>query len=425
MTMRNGERGQATIMMAIFMGLVMMGFLGFALDVGYFFQQKRQAQVAADAAAIAAAEEYSAGNSTNAQGAANAISALNGFDPNASTNAASVVLAQPTGGNYSTSSGGSPSAWVQATVSRPVPTFFLGAFNGQRTMSVLASAIAGEGETSPTCICLEGSTGQDLNMSNNAKLNASGCGVTVNSSSSNAVGVVGSAVLNALSLGTVSSSWNNSSNINNNGSISSSTDIVLGISSGCNPTLPTAPTWSSCTSSDPASTYQGGASFSVGPASSTSTICYSGGLTIGSNGQTVTLNPGYYVINGGTLHFESGTQLGGSGVFFYLTNGATMTVDNGANPKISAPTSGTYQNVLLYQVAADTNTLNFQGGSSTSMSGIVYAPGANVTAANGSSSSYSMSVVAQSLTLAGGATVAATSTANLGTMNISSATLRQ
>ena len=70
-------------------------------------------------------------------------------------------------------------------------------------------------------------------MSNNASINANQCGVTVDSSGSNAVGVVGSATLNALSLGTVSNSWNNGSNINNNGQITSSTKNIQGITTQC------------------------------------------------------------------------------------------------------------------------------------------------------------------------------------------------
>ncbi|SEG17575.1 Putative Flp pilus-assembly TadE/G-like [Bryocella elongata] len=429
MTVRNGERGQATIMMAIFMGLVMMGFLGFALDVGYFFQQKRQAQVAADAAAVAAAEEYSSNNSSNAQSAANAIAALNGFSTTATTNPATVTITQPASGDYSSASTGTPS-WVQATVSKPVPTFFLAAFNGQGTMNILASAMAGYNETSPTCICLEGGTGQDLNMSNNSKLTATGCGVTVNSSSNNAVGIVGSATLSALSLGTISTTWDNSNNVNNNGKISSSTSVVLGISSGCSPALPAAPTYGTC-SADPLSSVQnGGSTYTVGPGSSYgtttsggTTVCYNA-LTVGANGDTVTLNPGVYVINGGSLHFESGTQKGGSGVFFYLVNGATLTIDNGANPTLSAPTSGTYQNALIYQPSSNTSTVNFQGGSTTNISGIVYAPGANVTVGNGSSSTLNLGIVAQSLTLNGGCNLTSTNAPNQGTNNSSAATLR-
>jgi hypothetical protein len=75
----------------------------------------------------------------------------------------------------------------------------------------------------------------DLNLSNNAQLSASTCGVTVDSSSSNAVGISGSAELNALSLGTVSNTWDNSNNINNNGTISSTTHVVQGITTQCKP----------------------------------------------------------------------------------------------------------------------------------------------------------------------------------------------
>ena len=47
------ESGQATTIMALFMGLVMLGFIALALDVGYLFRAKRIAQAAADAAAVA------------------------------------------------------------------------------------------------------------------------------------------------------------------------------------------------------------------------------------------------------------------------------------------------------------------------------------------------------------------------------------
>lgn len=428
MTVRNGERGQATIMMAVFMGIVLLGFIGFAVDVGYFFQEKRQAQSAADGAAIAAAEESSY-STTYAQNAANAVAQLNGF-PTSMLVGNNVTLEYPSTGSYSGSS--APGGYVRATVSVNVPTFFLSAFSHgtMGTMTVSASAMAGEGESSPTCICLEGTTGMDLNMSNNSKLNASGCGVTVDSSSSNAVGVVGSAKITALSLGTVSTNWDNSSNINNGGSIASSTDIVTGISTKCAPTLPAIPTYSNC-SNDPFNSISGGgAKYTVGPGSSYGTtttgnvICYNA-LSVNLNGDTTTLNAGVYVINGGSLHFASGSNGGGTGVFFYLVNGASLTIDNGANPKLSAPTSGVYSNILIFQDSADTRTLSFQGGSGSSFTGAVYAPGASINIANGSTSNINMDIVAQSLTMAGGGILNATSQVNMGTLNISSATLSQ
>jgi len=446
------EGGQATVFMALFMGLVMLGFLAFVLDVGYLFREKRMAQAAADAAAVAAAEEYSysSGNSANAQIAANAIAKLNGFDTTLANNPATVTVTQISSGNYSnTGSAVAPSSWVQAVVSQPIRTFFLGALDpGMRSLTVSASATAGGGQSSPTCVCLEGATGQDLNMSNNARFSANSCGITVDSSSSNAVGVVGSASVCALSLGTVSSTWNNSNNINNNGSVCSATKVVQGISTSCAPTLPAVPVDATC-SADPFSGQQGGANYTVGPSSTYgttmggNTVCYSA-LTVNGNGDTVTLNPGIYVINGGELHFESGTNGGGNGVLFYLTNGANLAIDNGANVNLvaggnteagsaTAPSTGIYNGILIYEDpggsptadAGDSQPISIQGGASTFFSGSIYAPLAAITVGNGSNSTINADIVAQSLTMNGGGTLQSTSSANLGTLNLSVAKVSQ
>ncbi|MES2390229.1 MAG: pilus assembly protein TadG-related protein [Acidobacteriota bacterium] len=430
--MARSESGQATVFMVAFMGMVMLGFLAFAVDVGYFFHMKRMAQAAADAAAVAAAEEDGyTGNSGNAQAVANAAATMNGFNTSAATNPATVTLTVGSSGNYSNAGSGNPGTWVQAVVSQPISGYFLSAFNhGSSTMTVSATASAGEGMVSPTCICLEAPTGRDLNLSNNSKITATGCGVTLDSTSSNTLGIVGSANLNSLSLGTVATGWNNSSNINNNGSIAATTDIVTGISASCAPPLPPVPSYSSCTADPFNSISGGGAKYTVGPGSTYgtttggNTICYNA-LTVNGNGDTVTLNPGIYVINGGSLHFESGANKGGTGVTFYLLGNASVTIDNGANVNITAPTAGTYANVLIFQDPADTKSLSIQGGSTAVMSGAIYATGAGVTLGNGSGTSISADIVAQTLTMNGGGTLSSTPTANLGSMNISTAKLSQ
>jgi hypothetical protein len=417
---------------AIFAGLVMVGFLGFALDVGYFFHEQRMAQAAADSAALVAAEEDGYGNSTNMQTAANAVAKLNGFDTTLATNPATVVITKLSSGTYSKSgSNPVPTTWIQASVSRPVPAFFLSGFNKTpTTMTVSAVAVAGEGETSPTCVCMESTGSTNLTMSNGSKLSAPACGVVADSSSSSALTIYGGSTLNALSLGTVSTTWDTSSNIYGGGSISNSTKVVQGITSTCSPTMPTAPVDTNC-SADPINSISGGgASYTVGPGSSYgttqggNTICYNN-LSVGVNSDTVTLKPGIYVINGGYLTFGSGTQKGGDGVFFYLENGASLTIDNSANVNLSAPTSGTYSGVLFYQQASDTQALSIAGGSSAVMNGAIYAPGAAVNMSNGSSSSITATVVAQTLYLSGGGTLNATAGTNLGTLDITGARLSQ
>ena len=266
-------------------------------------------------------------------------------------------------------------------------------------------------------------------MSNNAQISALQCGVINNSSSSNAIGIVGGSSLNALSLGTVSSTWNNGSNISNGGSVSSTTKVIQGITSSCSPPVPVAPTYSNCVA-DPGGSSN---SFTAGPASASGTVCYQA-LTVGANGSKVTLNPGTYVITTGALHFESGSgghsNLGGNGVFFYLTGTASLLVDNGANINLvsggsplssggTAPTLGAYDGILVYQDTNDSASMSIQGGSNSYLSGGLFLPSAPITLGNGSSTTFNTSIVAQTLTMNGGAILNAVSTSNLGTLNIS------
>jgi Flp pilus assembly protein TadG len=422
------ESGQALVIVAIFMGLIALGFLALAVDVGMLFREKRMAQVAADAAALAATEELSYGQASNEQTAANAVAKLNGFDTTLATYPATVTLSTPSTGNFV------GSTYVKVVVSKPTHTVFLSAFSGIGATTVSATATAA---TSPsqTCVCLEGSSGQNLSISNGSRLNAPACGVVANSSSSNAVGVVGGSTLNAVSLGTVSSSWINSSNINNGGSITSTTKIVEGLSSGCSPTLPTAPFDPLCLG-DPGGSY---GTYTFGPLYSGGIVCYTG-LTVGANGSTDTLNPGIYVISNGVLHFESGTNghsnLGGNGVFFYLTGTASLAIDNGANVNLvagggtesdgtTAPTVSSYNGFVIVQDPGDSKAASLQGGSGTYINGALYAPSASLTIGNGSSATVTGGILAASLTVNGGGTLNVVAGANEGSSSSGSAKLVQ
>jgi len=414
------ENGQTLVLFAVFISLAALGFLAFAVDVGSLFHQRRVAQAAADAAAVAAAEEASEGATSNEQTVANAVAKLNGFDTTLSSNPATVTLSTPVSGNFT------GPGYVQATVSMPVHTIFMGAFSSSlNNLPVSATSIAG-GTLTQTCVCLEASTGSDILMSNGSKLVANACGIVNDSSSSNAITLTGGATISGLSLGTISSAWNTVANINNGASIASSMTIVQGMSTTCNPTMPTAPSYttSSCLT-DPGGS---STSFTAGPASSTSVICYKG-LTVGANGTLDTLKPGIYVITNNNLHFLSGSggksNLGGQGVFFYLTNNSTLQIDNGANVNltaggatestgISAPTVGSgYDGILLYQSTGDATTMTIQSGTDY-MNGALYLPSAELYLANGSGSTMTGGIVAASLNLLGGATLTANADLSIG-----------
>ena len=453
MKMMSDERGYVTVFMAVFMGLVMLGFLAFALDVGYLFHEKRTAQAAADAAALAAAEEASAGNTGNEQNAANAVATLNGFNTSATTNPAVVSLTTSSSGLYSNASGAAqPGLWVTAVVSQPIHTFFLGAFNNNmRNMAVSAWAVAGGPAASSTCVCLGKATGTCLNMSNDSNLTTgSNCQITCDSNASNAITVVGSASVCSGSIGTVSTTWNystapygNGPNINNGGSLCSTAKVDEGVSA-CSSPVPNVPVDTTCTSASGPSSWT--SSYTTGPGSTYgttissangNTVCYNG-LTVNGNGQVTILNTGIYVINGGTLHFESGTNGGGNGVVFYLTNGANLLIDNGANVNLvaggnkmsgggTAPSTGIYNGIVIYQdpgypAAAndpttdtgDAQAISIQGGASTYFNGEILAPLAAITLGNGSGSKVNGGIVALSLTMNGGGTLNATPNINMG-----------
>ena len=56
--------------------------------------------------------------------------------------------------------------------------------------------------------------------------------------------------------------------------------------------------------------------------------------------RTVNMAPGVYVIDGGSLSINSTATVNGTGVTFYLTNGATVSMNGGANIHLSCPDLG-------------------------------------------------------------------------------------
>src|ERR1039457_3129225 len=115
MKMKRNERGQTTTMLALVMGSVMVATMAFAIDIGYMFHEKRMAQAAADAAALAAMEEVVAGNaidSTLTTNAANVAATNNGFNTSAAVNPAVVTLSTSGSGIYSSAGGSVPNTWI-------------------------------------------------------------------------------------------------------------------------------------------------------------------------------------------------------------------------------------------------------------------------------------------------------------------------
>jgi hypothetical protein len=97
------------------------------------------------------------------------------------------------------------------------------------------------------------------------------------------------------------------------------------------------------------------------------------------DGQTVTLQPGVYVLRDG-LKLEGAATILGSGVTLYIAPNdkgdcpGKLDFDKKATHTLSAPTSGAYQGLLVYQDVACTGEIKWSGTAASRATGTIYVP---------------------------------------------------
>lgn len=346
------ENGQATIITLLSL-TVLLGFVGFASDVGLMLRAKRNLQTAADAAAVAGAAELNYGDMT---AAADAAAAQNGVI--IGTNGGSVTVNTPPA--YGAYAG--QSSYVEAIVSQNQPTFFMNVFNFN-SMTVTARAVAYNGGSSNGCIYVLNPTASDaMDLQGSFDVSAPKCGVIVNSNNPNALQFTGGGgTLTAGSVGVVGG---------DGGQTGDSTPApVTGIVAVSNPlgSLPIPnPSTMTCTT-PPGGTLTG--TLTAG--------CYNspvGGTLTVSN---AVMGTGLYVFTGNvTLSGSVSTAAGGATLD--IANGSLSEATNTVLDLV-APTTGTYNGIAIMEPAPNTNPLLFDFGSSSGLiEGIIYAPDAEL-----------------------------------------------
>jgi len=107
---------------------------------------------------------------------------------------------------------------------------------------------------------------------------------------------------------------------------------------------------------------------------------YCGGINFNGSG-TLTLNPGLYVLKSGSMILNSGWTVNGSGVTFYFADqGSYIQFNGNVTANLSAPTSGSYANILIFEPTGLGNTqLAINGTSGSSFTGLLYLPSRDVT----------------------------------------------
>jgi hypothetical protein len=255
------------------------------------------------------------------------------------------------------------------------------------SMTVAARAVATT-VPSPNCVYTLGSAGTDIG----GNLTLPNCSILVDSSSSNALNLTGSGSISAKSIGIVGG-------YTKTGSGTISPTPVTGMTAVSDPLSLTAPAFNAG-SCNAGISYTDSTSHTVtGPSTPGGTICYNGFSNTGSG--SVTFPAGTYIINGDFKTTGSG-NLSGTGVTFYLPSGSNkFSVTGSGDLTLSSPTSGTYSGILFYQDSGDTQTMSITASGASNLSGIVYAPRAELDLTGSNSAAFNTDIVVGSLNITG------------------------
>lgn len=400
---RNREAGQSILLVA-FALTVLLGMMGLAVDFGYLRHTQTRLQSAADSAAIAGAGNVPLG-ATGVDTAANAAAATNGFTLTTTASGCTPAVGEiavnfpPCYLPSTQDPNNGKSGYVEAVLTQSAPTMFARIF-GINSVNITARAEALY-NAHPNCIFSTDPSGSGAFQDSGDTFIAS-CGVVVESTDNHALKCTGSVNLQLPFMGVAGGDQACPSFL---------TPPVyqnLGQAVVPNPADPlsflTAPSFTSgsCGSST-SSPYTGfGGSGSGKNAtglviSTTVTLnpgTYCGGIQLNS-GANVTFTAGTYILAAATnkngtslgLTINDGATAAGTGLTFYNTQGgqpgAPGQIDieclaTSGNVSLSAPTSGTYKGILLYQDPNNTfdAVVDGQGGTTaTVINGAIYLPG--------------------------------------------------
>ena len=358
------EAGQVLPLVAICLA-ALMGFAGISVDVGYAEYQQRQQQSAADAAALGGAQVLVSrcGNVAAAQAAAIADAAKNGFTSGTNGVTVSALLgSQLTSGPFA----GNTCA-VQVQVTSPHPTWFGALFGFKGNVTTQAVALTpttdgpdgtppGGGGTQP---CIQ-------TMSTTATSTFDSASITCPPG-----GPINTTGPTTYSGGTITSPGG----VGYSGTppTTSKTNFPDSPPKPMAPPANPCPEIGSCAylSSNPPST-SGCVSKNIPADSTLEPGCYTSITVTQGCMANVTLAPGLYVFDG-TVDFTGAQSISGSGVTMYQAGGSLNLSDN-PTVSLSPPTSGNYSEILYFEPASVTTAPYF--GSASTLSGLIYAPGA-------------------------------------------------
>jgi hypothetical protein len=130
----------------------------------------------------------------------------------------------------------------------------------------------------------------------------------------------------------------------------------------------------------------------------------------------VTLDPGTYILKGGQIRLGGNGRLSGAGVTIFLMEGASITVGANEVVDLSAPQSGPYAGVTIFQARDNAEDVKLVGGAGSRFVGFLYAPAAHVQYAGNNSMTGSgecLRIVANTIEMTGNSDIASSCEAAL------------
>ncbi|CTQ54507.1 putative membrane protein [Roseibium album] len=352
------QRGTIATFTALLMPIV-IGGLGLGAEASFWYFTQRKLQNSADVAAFAGAAQLRTNRSQQLiENAALAAAVKTGYNTSNGTITAEWPAANGTyAGDINT---------VEITVSESLPRLLTSLFS-EGNIALSGRAVAELKQGFPTCIlALDPDASGAVTFTGSSDATLESCNVHANSLAEDSVVVTGS--------GKVSTPC-----VSAAGGVSATSGLTMDECATpieyADPVVdpfadvPEPYTGDPC---EPENTF-------AGKPSSTYTISegrYCGGLTIK---RTVTMNPGVYVVDGGSFAIESTGLVEGTDVTIYLTNGATVSVAGTADINLTAPNSGDYKNILIFVDRNNPNDTHiFNGSSDSTLNGAVYAANGHV-----------------------------------------------
>lgn len=422
------ERGAIAVMVAALM-VVLIGFLGLAVDLGYAYLQKTRLQHVADAEALACVISPSANPCPISGGDIYPVVNPYGF---------TIAIQNPGDDSFCPL----PSAQdncATVTATSQWNTFFINLF-GLNKLKLSASAIAGMvGQND--CMEMLGTSGTGIDQSGSGTISTVNCGISVNQTGIS-INQTGSGDITSSSIKVRGSIRKvGSGTISKTTSISS--PVVDQFSSMPAPVFNPPPPGTcaqnnlvkySGTTIVPPGNYCGGVSITgsgnvtlnpgyfKGISSSGSGslqfnpgnyVIYGNGIDVSGSG-SVTLGAGTYVVYGGGANFSGSGNVSGTSVLIYNSGNATyppgaLNATGSGGFNLSAPMTGPDAGMLFFQSANNTNDMNIKGSGNSTLNGNIYAPSAGVNLTGSSGTTLPIGkIVVKNINLSGSGNISVT-----------------